>query len=113
MDHLYGTFTGCQISDQIRSLHSAIHWLLIYKDPQTGSDYKDIQFDKYFSNLMRRINGFGNLVGNPPHIVTLLSVLEAARLETVKLSFDFSVYRKLIFDAQSIVDKLGGCNNAS
>ena len=106
MEHKYGTFTPEQLSWQKKSLHRAIFWLLLYKDPQISFRYRHVDFNKYFTNLMLRINGLSQLLFNPPQVVTLLSVLEAAFVESQKENFNFQQYRKLILDAQSLVDKI-------
>lgn len=107
MKYLYGEFTQHQITEQKKTLHNMIFWLLLYKDPEIYEKFKYVDFDKYFKSLMLRIRGFGELTFNPPEIVSLLSILQGAYLETKKNNFDFPVYRKLIFDAQSLVDDIG------
>ena len=106
MKHIFGNFTQHQIIEQKKILHSMIFWLLLYKDPKTSYKFKYVDFDKYFNSLMSRISGFGELIFNPPEIVSLLSILEGAYLETQKDFFDFLIYRKLILDAHSLVDKI-------
>lgn len=100
MDHLYGTFTAKQIADHKKALHNSIHWLLIYKE----NGYEDL--DRYIFNLIVRISGLNDLLMNPPVIVSLLSILQALREENQKPDCDKKLYRKLVFDAHSIVDKI-------
>ena len=57
---------------------------------------------------MLKINGLNELLSYPVEIVEIMSVLEAALLETRKEEFNFQTYRKLIFDAHSLIDKIGG-----
>ena len=104
--YLYGEFSVEQLKEHKKHLHSSIHWLLIYKDPKTAYQWKDVDVDKYFSVLLLKIGGLNELFGKPESIVTLLSVLEAARLENQKQDFDWPVYRKLVLDAQNLVECL-------
>lgn len=89
-------------------LHKEIHWLLIYKDPRETEKYSHVNFNKYFEGLMRRLDGMNSLMFYPKNMIFLLDNLEAAYLETIKDDFNYSAYRKLIFDAQASVDKIGG-----
>ena len=100
MKTLYGEITEEQMAAQKRSLHSAIHWLLIYKE----EDYP--QLNTYFTALLYRINGLNKLLREPPEIVELLSVLQSARDELDKQDFNFHWYRKCVLDAHSLVDKI-------
>lgn len=108
MRHLYGYFDDGQMENYKTKLHKDVFWLLLYKDPQKVNDFQDVNYEKYFSNLMLRINGLNELLSYPMEIVEMMSVLEAALLETRKESFNFKTYRKLIFDAHSLIDKIGG-----
>lgn len=55
---------------------------------------------------MLRISGLNELLGYQPILVSLLSILQAARSENQKENFDFDIYRKLILDAHSLVDRI-------
>lgn len=100
MTHLYGTFSSSQIKEQKKSLHNSIHWLLIYKE----ENYEYL--DTYFDALLTRIGGLNDLLFYPPELVTLLSLLQAARTEAAKEDFTFKKYRKLILDSHSLIDKI-------
>ena len=100
MEHLYGSFSAEQIAEQKKALHSSIHWLLIYKERR----YKKL--DKYIENLLIRISGLNDLFQRPPVLISLLSVLQALREENQRPNCDFSLYRKLVFDAHSLVDQI-------
>ena len=108
MKHLYGYFTDEQMDEYKTKLHKDVFWLLIYKDPNKIGDFPDVDYEKYFEGLMLKINGLSELLSYPMEIVEMMSVLEAALLETRKEKFNFKTYRKLIFDAHSLVDKIGG-----
>ena len=93
MDYKYGTLTSEQIHAEKEKLKDAIFILLPYKE----SNYELL--DKYFESLLFRINGLNNLFLNQPEIITLMSLLEAARHEE-----SFMKYRKAILDAWGLVE---------
>ena len=100
MDHLYGEFSKIQMQEQKKHLHNSIHWLLIYKE----EDYP--QLDYYFETLLWRISGLNDILFQPPELVTLISLLQAAKKEALKDNCDFKKYRKLILDSHSLIDKI-------
>ena len=100
MMHLYGTFSPSQIKEQKKSLHNSIPWLLIQKE----ENYEYL--DAYFDSLLLRIGGLNDILFEPPELVTLLSLLQAARTESCSENFEFKRYRKLILDAHSLIDKI-------
>lgn len=108
MKHLYGYFTDGQLENYKTKLHKDVFWLLLYKDPDKVNDFKNVDYEKYFAGLMLKINGLNELLSYPVEIVEMMSVLEAALLETRKDYFNFRTYRKLLFDAHSLIDKIGG-----
>ena len=108
MKHLYGYFKDEQMDDYKVKLHKELFWLLIYKDPKTKDEYPNVDFNKYFDGLMKRINGLNKLLFYPTEIVAIMSTLEAAFIESKKENFDYQEYRKLVLDAHSLVDKIGG-----
>lgn len=106
MRHLYGEFTREQIVQTKKSLRGSIFFLLLCVDKQTASEYKDIDVNKSFQGLLLRIGGMNDLLMNPPELVTVLSLLQAAMTEYNNPEFDFQTYRKLILDAGAEVNKL-------
>ena len=108
MKHLYGYFTDGQLENYKTKLHKDVFWLLLYKDPEKEGDFTSVDYEKYFHSLMLKINGLNELLSYPTEIVEIMSVLEAALLETRRDNFNFKTYRKLIFDAHSLIDKMGG-----
>ena len=106
MKTIYGTFDDKQFEEYKIQLHKDLFWLLLYKDPKTKDKYKSIDFEKYFVNLMRRINGLNEILLYPVEIVSIMSLLQAALIETKDDDFDYMAYRKLILDAHSLVDKI-------
>lgn len=101
MEYKYGTFNDIQFSEYIEILHNKIHWLLIYQE----NNYPKL--DKYFDNLQLYIAALTELIPSP-YIVDLANTIECARLEFKSSDFDHKKYRKIILDAHSIIDRIGG-----
>jgi hypothetical protein len=57
---------------------------------------------------MRRLDGFNELLFYPTEIVAIMSLLEAAMIESRKDNFNYKSYRKLILDAHRLIDEIGG-----
>lgn len=108
MEYSYGTFSKEQFDKYKVKLHKELFWLLLYKDPAMGDKYKDVQFDVYYDGLLRKLNGLNRLLSYPPEFIEMMSLLEAAKIETEQPEFNYKIYRKLILDAHTLVDKLGG-----
>ncbi len=108
MQNIYGHFDDEQMENYKVKLHKELFWLLIYKYPKTRDEYLGVDFNKYFDGLMRRIDGLNELLFYPTEIIAIMSLLEAALIESKKVDFDYQAYRKLVLDAHSLVDKIGG-----
>lgn len=104
----YGNFEKEQMEQFKVKLHKELFWLLIYKDPKTCEEYTNINFDKYYDGVMRKIDGLNELLFYPTEIISIMSLLEAALIETKKENFNYKAYRKLILDTHALVDKIGG-----
>lgn len=103
----YGNFTDTEVSDYKTKLHKKIFWLLIYKDPRTSGQYNYVDFNKYFTTLMKEINGLNTmLLHESSELIELMSILQAAYNETLMEQFNYHQYRKFILDAHSMLDKL-------
>ena len=100
MEHLYhGSFSHEQINSEKKSLHSKIHWLLIYKEEEYP------MLDMYFSNLIDYLCSLNYVLSEPPELVSLVVLLNQARSENQKgEQCNFKKYRKLILDAHSLLD---------
>lgn len=97
----YGVvFSKEQLKGECEFLHKEIHRLLY------SEEEKDPQIINYFDKLQRELAGMNELLLCRPELVTLMSLLEAARLEVQKPDFDHSVYRNIIFDSHSVLDRL-------
>ena len=106
MDTIYGHFDDLQIEEYKEKLHKEMFWLLLYKDPKTKDEFKNVDFEKYFINLMMKIDGLNTLLFYPVEIIAIMSLLQAALNETRSDDFNYRSYRKLILDAHSLVDKI-------
>lgn len=95
MIYKYGTLPASQIHEEKERLKDAIFILLPYKE----ESYEFL--DAYFVSLQQRLCGLNHLFGWQAKMLTLMSIIEAARYET-----DFTNYRKAIFDACSLVNEL-------
>ena len=106
MKTIYGHFDDKQFEDYKVKLHTDLFWLLLYKDPKTKDEF-NIDFDKYFINLMLRIDGLNKILNYPVEIITIMSLLQAAWDQSHQdEDFDYQSYRKLILDAHHEVDKI-------
>lgn len=99
MQYKYGSLPTTQIHTEKEKLKNAIFILLPYRE----SNYQLL--DQYFESLLFRINGLNNLFFNQPEIITLMSLLEAARHED-----SFVKYRKAVLDATALVDAIKECD---
>ena len=106
MKHLYGEFTQDQVAKTKKSLRGSIFFLLLCVDQKTSHEYKDVDVNKSFNGLLLRLGGMNKLFMEPPELVTVMSLLQAAMIEYNSPNFNFKVYRKLILDAGAEVDKL-------
>jgi hypothetical protein len=104
--HLYGEFSENQIAQTKKSLRGSIFFLLLCVDPKTSWEYQDVDVNQCFNGLLLKIGGLNELLLKQPEIVTTMSLLQAALMEFNNPDFNFSVYRKLILDAGSEINKL-------
>ena len=99
MHSKYGEIPLDQIHNEKNKLQSAIFLCLPYKE----SNYPLL--DEYFDALLFRLNGLNQLFMNQTEVLTLMSLLEAARHES-----SFKKYRKAILDATALVDAIKECD---
>lgn len=108
MEYKYGEFTNEQFTNALLKIRKKIFFLLLYVDPKTKEEYTRIDVNGAFDNLLYELGGMNSILSNPPELVTVTSLLEAARMEYFAENFDFKVYRKLILDSGVEVMKIGG-----
>lgn len=90
MNTIYGHFDDTQFEEYKEKLHKEMFWLLLYKDPKTKDEFKNVDFEKYFINLMKKIDGLNALLSYPVEIVSIMSLLQAALNETRIEEFNYS-----------------------
>lgn len=108
MEYKYGEFTDEQFNNALLKLRKKIFFLLLYVDPKTKDEYTCIDINGAFENLLYELAGMNSLFSNPPELVTVCNLLEAARMEYFADDFNFKVYRKLILDSGVEIMKIGG-----
>ena len=106
MIYRYGEFSPKQTAEYKEKMRKQIFFLLLIVDPNTKADYKDVNVEEAFENVLRTFGGYNELLDCPMPMVTVLSMLNAARMELQKEEMDFAIYRKLILDAGSEVLKI-------
>ena len=107
MKHKYGEFSLKQSIEYREKMRKQIFFLLLIVDPNTKAEYKDVDVDEAFENVLRTFGGYNELLGCPMPMVTVMSMLNAARMELHNREFSFATYRKLRLDAGSEVLKIG------
>lgn len=110
MKHLYGEFSKNQIQETKKKLRKSIFFLLLCADentlPDIKKDYGEVDVNKTFQGLLLKLGGMNQLLMEPPELVTIMSLLQAALIEYNKPEFDFQVYKRLVLDAGAEVSRL-------
>jgi len=99
IQYKYGEFDPTQIAVTKDKIRKQIFHLLLYVDPNTKDQYPDIDVDRAFTSLLKKLGGLNSLLDYPPEIVAITTLLEAALMEYNSSDFKFSIYRKLVLDA--------------
>lgn len=95
MKTIYGEIPTTIIVQNETDLINQIFKLLPYKENNMDN------LDYHFTTLLFRITGLCKLFPQTPELLTVVSLLEAARTET-----DFQLYRKAILDSCSIIKRI-------
>ena len=106
----YGSYTDSQLSATKQYIRKQIFYLLLYVDPETKAEYPNVNVDKAFKGLQYKLGGLNSILLEPPSLITVMSLLEAALIEYQKETFDFPAYRKLVLDAGNEVKKIDDTN---
>lgn len=104
--HKYGAFNTNQMHEMKEGLRRRIFFLLLLVDKKTASNYEGVNIGKAFESLMTEFGGLNELLGYPAEMVSVLSLVNAARLEYESSDFNWQRYRKLILDAGNGVSKI-------
>ena len=90
MEYKYGKFTDEQLTNALLKIRKKIFFLLLYVDPKTKEEYTGIDINGAFENLLYELAGMNSLFSNPPELVTVCNLLEAARMEYFADDFNFT-----------------------
>ena len=99
MIYKYGEFSDNQFEQTKVYMRKQIFFLLLIVDPNTCDQYSAVNVDEAFSGVLRKFGGLNKILFEPPEMVRVISLLEAALEEYHKANFSFSIYRKLVLDA--------------
>ncbi len=106
MEHKYGQFSEGQMHQAKEFIRKRIYFLLLIVDPDTKSNYGEVDVLAAFDGVLTDVSGLNDLLGCPVELVTILSKLNAAKLEYQRNDFHWKKYRKLILDSGNEVMKL-------
>lgn len=102
METKFGNIPQIQWDDYKISLAKAVFLPLpFYED-------KYEKLDDYFDSLLLQIYGLNELLNYDSKVITVITLLEGAKLELHKEDFDMKNYRKSILDAFNLVKTIGG-----
>lgn len=97
----YGNIPNHQISSTKSYLQKSIFYLLLYVDPKECINYPNVDINKAFQNVFDQLMGFNKILLEPPEVLIVMNILEAALSEYNSRDFSWVHYRKLILDAGS------------
>ena len=106
MMHKYGEFSEKQVHEAKEFIRKRIYFLLLIVDPETKDNYKNVDVIKAFDGVLTDAASLNDLLGCPVELVSILSKLNAAKLEYQDKDFHWRKYRKLILDSGNEVSKL-------
>lgn len=107
MIHKYGDFSSNQIADTKDYMRKRIFFLMLLAEPNQPEDkYSNININDAFDIELRKLGGLNSILSEPPELVQIISLLEAALIEYNSENFDWLKYRKLVLDAGNEVLKI-------
>lgn len=95
LDSIYGVIPEEPVSSNLDDLISQVFKLLPYKENENSL------LENHFSSLLYRLTGLSELFPDFPELITVISVLEAARTQD-----NDRLYRKAVLDSCAILKKL-------
>lgn len=107
MKNKYGEFTEFQIEEFKTRIRKTIFLLLLCVDNETAEHFEHINVRKTMNSLLYELGGASSVLFDPPEIVEAVNLLDRAKQELRSKNFSFKVYRKLILDAGSCIDRIG------
>lgn len=102
----YGELSTEQIHETKEGLRKRIFFLLLLVDKKTADNYEGVDVEKTFESLLMEFGGLNEMLGYPPEMVSVLSLVNAAKLEYCSSDFNWQRFRKLILDAGSEAAKI-------
>ena len=106
IEYKYGEFAEDQFEDAIVFVRKQIFTLLLYADPNLKEKYKNFDVNKAFDTFLHKLGGMNSILREPPELVRVISMLEAAWKLYQEPDFDFKRYRALILEAGNVVLKI-------
>lgn len=106
MTYRYGEFSDNQIASAKERMRKQIFFLLLIVDPNTAEEYDNVDIPDAIENVLYTFGGLNDLLYEPPEMVEVMSLLNAAYLEYQSDTFNWQKYRKLILDAGHAVLKI-------
>ena len=106
VSHKYGEFKQEQTEYYQNKLRKKIFWLVLYTDKNTKDDFENIDVVKYHENLLSEISSYNELLFYPKDFVEIINTLEQALSILKSDNFDFIRYKKLVFDAGALMQRL-------
>ena len=104
--HKYGEFKQEQTEYYQNKLRKKIFWLVLYTDKNKKDDFENIDVVKYHENLLSEISSYNELLFYPKDFVEIINTLEQALSILKSDNFDFIRYKKLVFDAGALMQRL-------
>lgn len=106
MVYKYGEFSSNQISETKAYMRRRIFFLLLIADPDEKHKYENVNVNEAFQCELYKLGGLNSILFEPPELVRVISLLEAALIEYTSPEFNWQKYRKLILDAGNEVLKI-------
>ena len=106
VSHKYGEFKQEQTEYYQQKLRKKIFWLVLYTDKNTKDDFENIDVIKYHENLLFEISNYNKLLLYSKDFVEIINTLESALTILKSDDFDFVKYKKLVFDAGALMQRL-------
>lgn len=106
VSHKYGEFKQEQTEYYQNKLRKKIFWLVLYTDKNTKDAFENIDVIKYHENLLFEISNYNTLLFYPKDFVEIINILQSALTILKSNNFDFKKYKKLVFDAGALMQRL-------
>lgn len=106
VEYKYGEFAEEQFNEAIVFVRKQIFTLLLYADPKLKEKYENYDVNKAFDTFLHKLGGMNSILREPPELVRVISMLEAAWKIYQEPQFDFKKYRALVLEAGNVVLKI-------